>query len=107
LDIKDFEASINKIITDVRKNKLGSILKKAGGGKYQKILEAMAQHEKKIVPLEFIAGIIKQDQSQFSTNMGTLIDREILYKPATGFYAFCDPMLKEYIRKFGILSLED
>ena len=103
----DFDAAIKKIVTDVRKNKLSSLLSKAGGGKYQKIIEAISKYDKKIVPLDFIAKTIDQEQSQFSTNMGTLVDRGILFKPATGFYAFTDPMLKEYIRTYGILTLEE
>ncbi len=103
----DFDAAIRRIVTDVRKNKLASILKKAGGGKYQKIVEAMASYEKKIVPLEFIAKTIGQEQSQFSTNMGTLVDREIVFKPGIGCYAFMDPMLKEYVKINGVLSLEE
>ena len=104
---EDFDSSIRKIVTDVRKNKLASLLKKAGGGKYQKIVEAIASHEKKIVPLDYIAKAIGQEQSQFSTNMATLVEREIVFKPGTGFYAFTDPMLKEYIKANGVLALED
>ena len=103
----DFDAAIRMIVTDVRKNKLASLLRKAGGGKYQKIVEAIAAHDKKIVPLEFIAKSIGQEQSQFSTNMATLIEREIVFKPATGYYAFTDPMLKEYIKVNGVLALEE
>jgi len=104
---EDFENAIKKIVTDVRKNKLESLLNKAGGGKYQKILEAMADHQKKIVPLEFIATAIGQKQSQFSTNMSTLVDREIVFKPTTGCYSFTDPMLKEYIKVNGVLDIDD
>lgn len=103
----DFDGAIRKIVTDVRKNKLASLLRKAGGGKYQKIVEAIAAYEKKIVPLEFIAKSIGQEQSQFSTNMATLVEREIVFKPATGYYAFTDPMLKEYIKVNGVLALEE
>lgn len=103
----DFDNAIRKIVTDVRKNKLASLLKKAGGGKYQKIVEAMANHPKKIVPLDFIAKSIAQAQSQFSINMATLIEREIIFKPATGHYAFTDPMLKEYVKVNGVLQLEE
>lgn len=103
----DFDSAIRKIVTDVRKNKLASLLKKAGGGKYQKIVEAIAAFEKKIVPLEFIANAIGQEQSQFSTNMATLVEREIVFKPSIGNYAFADPMLKEYIKINGVLALED
>ena len=107
LSEEDFENAIKKIVTDVRKNKLASLLKKAGGGKYQKIVEAMASYDKKIVPLDFIAKSIGQEQSQFSTNMATLVDREIIFKPATGYYAFTDPMLKEYVKVNGVLALDD
>lgn len=107
LGLDDFEAGIRKIVTDVRKNKLASLLKKAGAGKYQKIVEAMAGYNKKIVPLETIARAIQQEQSQFSTNMSTLVEREIIFKPAIGHYAFCDPMLKEYIKVNGVLALEE
>jgi len=107
LDASDLDNAIRKIVTDVRKNKLTSILKKAGTGKYQKILQAIANYDKKIVPLDFISKKIGQEQYQFSTNMSTLIDREVISKPSIGHYAFCDPMLKEYIRTFGVLSLEE
>lgn len=103
----DFENAIKKIVSDVRKNKLASLLRKAGGGKYQKIVEAIAKHDKKIVPLEFIAKVIGQEQSQFSTNMATLVDREIIFKPAIGHYAFTDPMLKEYVKMNGVLTLDE
>lgn len=107
LDGNDFDAAIKKLVTDVRKNKLASLLQKAGGGKYQKIVEAIAAYEKKIVPLDFIAKTIGQEQSQFSTNMATLTEREIVFKPATGMYAFTDPMLKEYIKANGVLALDE
>lgn len=103
----DFNVAIKKIVTDVRRNKLSSLLKKAGGGKYQKILEAMSKYKNKIVPLDYIAKHISQEQSQFSTNMGTLVDREILFKPSIGYYSFTDPMLKEYIKAFGVLILDE
>jgi Cdc6-like AAA superfamily ATPase len=103
---EDFDAAIRKIVTDVRKNKLASLLARAGGGKYQKIVEAIAAHDKKIVPLDFIAKTIGQEQSQFSTNMSTLVEREIVFKPSTGYYAFTDPMLKEFIKVNGVLSLD-
>ena len=103
----DFEAAVHKIVTDVRRNKLATLLKSAGGGKYQKIMEAMAAQSAKIVPLQNIAKHLNSEQSTFATNMATLVDREILFKPQVGYYAFCDPMLKEYIRVNGVLTLEE
>lgn len=107
LSEEDFNDAITKIVTDVRKNKLASLLRRAGGGKYQDIVKAIAAYEKKIVPLEFIAKAIGQEQSRFATNMATLVEREIVFKPQIGFYAFTDPMLKEYVKVNGVLELDE
>lgn len=107
IEINDFDGAINKIVTDVRRNKLASLLRSAGGGKYQKIVEAIAAHDRKIVPLQDIAKHIGHEQSTFATNMATLVDRGILFKPQVGFYAFTDPMLKEYIRLNGVLNMDE
>lgn len=75
---EDFENAKIKIVTDVRKNKLQDILSKAGYGKYQSILEAMAKHHDVNVPLDFISKVIKSKQNEFSSNIGTLIDKNII-----------------------------
>lgn len=107
LDERDFESAIQKIVTDVRRNKLATLLRSAGGGKYQKIIEAVAAYDKKIVPLQEIARHLGQEQSTFATNMATLVDRGILFKPQIGYYTFGDPMLKEYIKVNGVLNMDD
>lgn len=107
LDDQDFSHAIHKIVTDVRRNKLAALLKRAGGGKYQKIVDAVASHPRKIVPLQDIAKHIGFEQSTFATNMATLVEREILFKPQVGYYAFTDPMLKEYIKINGVLSMDE
>lgn len=107
ITILDYDNAVNKLVKDVRKNKLESLLKKAGGGKYQKILLSMAQYPKKMVPLDHIAKKLKEEQNQFSTNMSTLVKREIIIRIDAGIYTFSDPLLKEYISIFGIRNLED
>jgi hypothetical protein len=104
LSEQDFDNAIRKIVSDVRRNKLAALLRKAGAGKYQRILEAMAKHPTLVVPLDYIASYMKEEQSQFSTNMATLIEREVIAKPNIGKYRFVDPMLKEYIRVFGVMN---
>ena len=107
LNEDDFSAAIEKIVTDVRRNKLASLLRSAGGGKYQKIVEAIAAYDKKIVPLQEIANHLGHEQNTFATNMATLLDRGILLKPQIGYYTFSDPMLKEYIKINGVLNMEE
>lgn len=103
---EDFENAKIKIVTDVRKNKLQDILSKAGYGKYQSILEAMAKHHDVNVPLDFISKVIKSKQNEFSSNIGTLIDKNIIRRVDRSVYAFVDPLLKEYIKQFGIIKID-
>jgi hypothetical protein len=105
LDLNDLEAARKKVVRDVRKNKFESLLKLAGSGKYQRILEAMADYDGPNVPLIFISGKIHLAQNQYSINMSTLLDRGIINRLDKGVYGFVDPLLKEYIREFGIISI--
>lgn len=104
LSVEDFEKAKIKIISDVRKNSLENKLKAAGIGKYQDILEAMAKCEDDNIPLDFVSKEIKLDPNQYSTNISTLVEREIIFKIARGIYSFVDPLLKEYIRNFGVIK---
>ncbi|AHV99010.1 ATP-binding protein [Paenibacillus sabinae] len=107
ITIETFNKAKKRVVTDVKKNKLKSLLEKAGYGKYQKILEAMAKYEGPYVPLDFISRHIGYDQKQFSTNISNLIERETITRVDKGVYAFVDPLLKEYIRNFGIINIKD
>jgi Cdc6-like AAA superfamily ATPase len=104
LSIDDFEKAKVKIISDVRRNSLESKLKSAGIGKYQEILEAMAKYDEDNIPLDFVSKEIKLEPNQYSTNISTLVEREIIYKEARGIYSFVDPLLKEYIKNFGVIK---
>lgn len=107
LTLSDYENAKKRVVTDVRRNKLESLLKRAGYGKYQLILQAMSTYEGSYVPLEFISNHIGYDQNQFSTNISNLIDRETISRVDKGVYTFVDPLLKEYIRNFGIISIKE
>lgn len=103
---EDFENAKIKVVTDVRRNKLRSLLQRAGYGKYQQILEAMASYDGAYVPLDYISKYIGYDQNQFSTNISNLIDRDTITRVDKGVYTFVDPLLKEYIRNFGVLNIK-
>lgn len=102
----DFEKAKVKVVTDVRKNKLQSILSSAGYGKYQAILEAMAKYDSVNVPLDYISKEIKAKQNEFSSNIGTLIDKNIIRRVDRSVYSFVDPLLKEYIKQFGVIKID-
>lgn len=104
IDNKDFKDAKIEVVKDARRNKLKDILRSAGSGKYQKILLAMAKHDEASVPLSFISKEIGYKQNQYSSNMSTLIDRNVIKRIDTGVYSFVEPLLKEYIKHFGIID---
>lgn len=101
----DYINAKTKVVTDVRRNKLKSLLENAGYGKYQLILDAMSKHDSPYVPIENISELIGYDQNQFSTNMSNLIKRGTITRVDKGVYSFVDPLLKEYIKNFGIIKI--
>jgi hypothetical protein len=104
---EDFNTAKRQVVESLRRNKLASMLKNAGSGKYQKILEAMAQHTTQNVPLSFISENIGYEQNQYSANMGRLVKRNIISQVDRGIYCFVDPLLKEYIARFGIIDVDE
>ncbi len=101
VDDADDSRAVERVVLDVRRNWLDKRLKKAGGRKYQDILQGMAAHDKPNVPLKVIEKAIGQSQNQFSANMGILLEREVIDRVDVGVYTFRDPLLREYIRRFG------
>lgn len=103
---EDFRHAKEKVITEVRRNKLNSMLQQAGSGRYQDIVNIMAGYDKAYVPLSHISSELDLEQSKFSVNMGELIKKNIITRVDRGVYCFVDPLLKEYIRAFGPISYE-
>lgn len=107
LDANDFKNAKIEVIETLRRNKLASSLQAAGSGKYQKILKAMAAFDRANVPLSHITKETGYDQNQYSANMGNLIKRDIISQVDRGVYCFIDPLLKEYISRFGVIDTQD
>jgi hypothetical protein len=107
LSAEDFEDAKNEVVQSLRRNKLAATLRSAGSGKYQSILKAMAGYESANVPLSHITKEIGYEQNQYSTNMSNLIKRDIITLVDRGVYCFVDPLLKEYIGRFGVINTED
>ncbi|HEU4964511.1 MAG TPA: ATP-binding protein [Bacilli bacterium] len=55
ISVDDFESAKLRVVSDLRRNKLHSLLKKAGSGKYQRILKIMAESTDPNVSVEFIS----------------------------------------------------
>lgn len=106
LDEVDFENAKLEVVQTLRRNKLAATLKSAGSGKYQSILKSMANYESANVPLSHITKEIGYEQNQYSTNISNLIKRDIISLVDRGVYCFVDPLLKEYISRFGVINDE-
>lgn len=104
LTIDDFKMAEKDVVETIRKNKLGTMLKTAGSGKYQAIMRAMASHIGADVPLAYISEETGYEQSSLSSNIGTLVKRGIITLVARGHYTFVDPLLKVYITRFGVIE---
>lgn len=107
LDVKDFENAKVEVVETLRRNKLASSLQTAGSGKYQEILKAMASYSGINVPLVHITKETGYEQNQYSANMGNLIKRDVISQVDRGVYCFVDPLLKEYIDRFGVITTQD
>lgn len=106
LDVADFNNAKVEVIETLRRNKLASSLQAAGSGKYQEILKAMANYNGNNVPLSHITKETGYEQNQYSANMGNLIKRDIISQVDRGIYCFVDPLLKEYIDRFGVITAQ-
>ena len=106
IDEEDFNTAKEKVIREVRRNKLHSLLLQAGTGRYQDIVNAMATYDKTHVPVSHISQALQLEQNQFSVNMGELIKKNVIARVDRGVYCFVDPLLKEYIRAFGPISYD-
>lgn len=84
ISLEDLEAAKTRTIETLRRNKLNSLLRRAGSGKYQKILSAMAEHEREDVPLAFISEKIGYQQNQYSSNISNLLARETIIQRDRG-----------------------
>lgn len=106
IDDTDFDNAKEKVIKEVRRNKLHSMLQQAGSGRYQEIVNAMANYDKTHVPVAHISATLGLEQNQFSVNMGELIKKNVITRVDRGVYCVVDPLLKEYIRAFGPISFD-
>ena len=66
----------------------------------------MANYNGNNVPLSHITKETGYEQNQYSANMGNLIKRDIISQVDRGIYCFVDPLLKEYIDRFGVITAQ-
>jgi hypothetical protein len=99
---QDVSPALDRIVSDVRRNWLHNRLVQAGGGKNQAMLQAMAGHEAEAVPVDVIARSVSQTASQIRPDLRILTDRGVIELVDDDLYSFCEPLLREFIVRFGV-----
>jgi hypothetical protein len=107
IDTNDVEAALDQVVKYIRRNYLKDLIARAGSGRDQEILRAMAGLEGEIRSVQQIGEAIGVPPYKFGSNMTRLTRRHILTRQSKGQYRFTEPLLEIYIRRVGIGSAED
>ena len=86
-------------MSETLRNDFDSRYRAAGGPRHHQILKIIAAQPDRIVALQVIADGLKLAQNQFSSYMGTLLERDALNRPEDGRYEFIDPLFREYVKR--------
>ena len=104
LDKRDFDKAAVEVVTRIKRAELGALLRRAGAGRLQKILIAMAEYDSPVVPVSFIGQQLKLESNQFSSQMNTLKERKIIENTERGMYRYVEPMLRLYVQNLDALD---
>lgn len=104
LDKTDFDKAAVEVVTRIKRAELGGLLRRAGDGRLQEILIAMADYDSPVVPLSFIGQQLNLESNQFSSQMNTLKKRKIIENTERGMYRYVDPMLRLYVQNLDALD---
>lgn len=106
LDKKDFDKAAVEVVTRIKRAELGELLRRAGAGRLRDILIAMSDYDSPAVPVSYIGQKLELESNQFSAQMKTLRERNIIEKTERGMYRYVEPLLKIYVQNLDILEPE-
>ena len=106
LDRVDFDRAAVEVATRVKRAELGELMRRAGAGRLNDILIAMAEFDSPVVPVSFVGQKLGLKPNQFSAQMSTLKGRNIIENRGRGMYRFVDPLLSIYIQNLDALDPE-
>jgi hypothetical protein len=105
IKMHDFNAAFDQILTNTKKNHLDGILRTVGFNRGQDILKAMASLPA-VCTLSDIGRMVGEDNNAISPYLKDLVTKNVIKRVDRAVYSFVDPMLKEYIKVFGVLKVE-
>ena len=104
IDDNDLESALDEVVTRIKRDELGKMLRDAGAGDYRKIMMAMAKCDKTNVRLKYIGDQIGRPSNELSAYMNRLVNRKIIVRTDRALYRFAEPLLKLYIQKLDVLE---
>lgn len=107
IDSGDVDAALDQVVKYIRRNYLKDLIARAGSGRDQEILRAMAGLDGEVRSVQQIGEAIGVPPYKFGSNMTRLTRRHILTRQSKGQYRFTEPLLEIYIRRVGIGTSND
>ena len=58
------------------------------------------------VPLQYICDVLGVEQPEISSNLNTLMKRDVIVRPDRGLYCFRDPLFRQYVKTLNVFGGE-
>lgn len=105
IDQRDLEVAIESVVTERWKDQFDADYLAAGSGNNRDIIKAMANFDGgEDVPSAFICEALGVKQPQISSNINTLMKRDVIVRTDRGQYRFKDPLFRQYVKYLDILG---
>ncbi|MEX0755289.1 MAG: ATP-binding protein [Actinomycetota bacterium] len=106
IDWEDQEVGLFAIVSEKWKDEFDADYIAAGTGKNRDILRTMANYDGEDVPSAHICATLGVKQPEISSNMGSLMKRDVIVRTDRGMYRFKDAMFRIYVEYLEILGRE-
>jgi hypothetical protein len=106
IDADDLAEALHVIVIEKWKEEFDASYVEAGSGKNREIIKAMADYSGADVPLSYICERLGVEQPEISSNINTLMTRNVIVRPDRGIYRFRDPLFRVYVGKLNVLGEE-
>jgi hypothetical protein len=102
----DLESAIQAVVTERWKDEFDANFIYAGSGNNRDIIKTMASCPENDVPLQYICDQLGRSQPQISSNINTLMKRDVIVRTDRGLYRFKEPLFRIYVQHLNVFGAE-
>jgi hypothetical protein len=102
----DVDAAVSAVVTEKWKEEFDANFVAAGSGKNREIIRAMAAYKGVNVPMAYVCERLGVSQPEISSNVNSLMKRDVIVRVDRGIYRFKDTMFKIYVAHMNVLGEE-